>query len=377
MLSKLILDKLIPLPTEDEELEAIKMELTEAGFVITNFKSGGIFHTLIRIFIRIKVEMLTLARTMLGNVFLSSADNVDWLELRAADFGKTRKQALKTKGDLTLTRTVTTDNITIPAGYVFKTEPDSDGNILRYISTSAVVFTAGSTSCSVPVEAESAGSDYNVPAGKITQSLIHIEGVTGITNAEDWITREGSDIEDIESLRSRALNSFSDLATNPTAAKYKSVCEAVEGVLYVSVDDQHPRGQGTIDIIVTSSTGSATQALLDAVLAAAETIAGPYDNLLVKASDTVGQNLAVTIVLPMLVSDSGVAETAKETIRNLFVVSRSRSLSELYLSDLIVALKAAIPTSKSIRITEPAADVVLGTDKVIVLGDCTVTIERA
>lgn len=377
MLSKLILDKLIPLPTEDEELEAIKMELTEAGFVITNFKSGGIFHTLIRIFIRIKVEMLTLARTMLGNVFLSSADNVDWLELRSADFGKTRKQALKTQGNLTLTRTVTTDNITVPAGYVFKTEPDSDGNVLRYISTSAVVFTAGSTSCSVPVEAESAGSDYNVPAGKITQSLIHIEGVTGITNAEDWITREGSDIEDIESLRSRALNSFSDLATNPTAAKYKSVCEAVEGVLYVSVDDQHPRGQGTIDIIVTSSTGSATQALLDAVLAVAETIAGLYDNLLVKASDTVGQNIAVTIVLPMLISDSGVAETAKETIRNLFIVSRNRTLSELYLSDLIVALKVAIPTAKSIRITEPAADVILSTDKVIVLGDCTVTIERA
>lgn len=377
MLSDLILNKLIPLPTEDEELEAIKTELADAGFVITNFKSGGIWYTLLRIFIRIKIELLKLARTMLSNVFLSSADNVDWLELRAADFGKTRKQALKTQGNLTLTRTVTTANITIPAGYIFKTEPDSDGNVLRYISTGAVVFTAGSTSCSVPVEAESAGSNYNVPTGKITQSLIHIESVTGITNAEDWITREGSDIEEIESLRSRTLNAFSELATNPTAAKYKSVCEAVEGVLGVSVDDQHPRGQGTIDIIVTSATGSATQALLDAVLVAAKTIAGPYDNLLVKASDTVSQDVAATIVLPGAVSDSGIAEAAEQTIRSLFIVSKSRALNELYLSDLIVALKAAIPTAKSIRITEPAADVVLGTDKVIVLGEVTITIERA
>ncbi len=376
MISKL-LDKLIPLQTEEERLEEVKAELAEAGYPVTNYKSGGIFYMLLRVWLRIEYELTALARRMLVNGYVSSADNVDWLDLRAGDYGKARKQAVKTQGNLTLTRSNTATAVKIAKGYLFKSSPAANGEELRYIATNDCTFSIGADTLLVPIEAELPGSTYNVPAGKITHSLIHLETVDTITNAEGWITREGADIEDIESLRRRTLGAFAELATHPTRNKYKSVCEAVEGVLYVQVDDQHPRGQGTIDIIVTSPIGGASEALLDEVLAAAQTIAGPYDNLLAKSSQTVEQDIAVTILLPSNLSEDGIAARAEQVIRELFVISSGRALNELYLSDIVVAVKGEIPTAKSVRVTEPAADLLLATDQVIVLGSVTITIERA
>lgn len=377
MLSKTILDKLVPLQTEDEAVEQIKAELDAEGFPVSFYKSGGIFYTLLRIFVRTKLELLLLIRNILGNVFVSSADNLDWLEVKAADYSKRLKQAVKTQGNITLRRYDSSGPLKIAKGCVFKTEPDSSGDELRYFSTKDVFFESGERVCLVPVEAEAAGSTYNLAAGKITRCLIHLEKVTDITNADDWITREGADTEQLESLRSRTLNSFADLATRPTRDKFKSACEAVEGVLYVNIDDLHPRGQGSIDIYVASSAGGATEALLEAVRAAADTVAGPYDNILVKSAETVRQDISGTILIPQDISDDGVAEAAERIIRAMFEISTTRALNEFYISDIIFALKAEIKAAKSVRIAEPAGDVILSANKILVLGEVNITVERA
>ena len=158
--------------------------------------------------------------------------------------------------------------------------------------------------------------------------------------------------------------------------KYKNVCEAVEGVLYVRVDDLHPRGQGTIDIIVTSTAGEATESLLEKVRAAADEIKGEYDNLLIKSAVTVVQDVTVVITLAKSASDEGVATRANAIIVDFFRISKDRNLNELMHVDLLYALKKGIPIMKNVKITEPAEDVLLDKDKVIVLGKVTVTITR-
>lgn len=45
MIDKEILDAVIPVPELDELKEAKITELEEEGFTITNFHSGGVFHT--------------------------------------------------------------------------------------------------------------------------------------------------------------------------------------------------------------------------------------------------------------------------------------------------------------------------------------------
>ena len=85
MIDKQILDEVLPVP-EIETLRDEKIaELKEAGFVISNFHSGGIFHTMLMIVLRIEIELLGLARLMLNNLFVSHATGA-WLDLKMARF---------------------------------------------------------------------------------------------------------------------------------------------------------------------------------------------------------------------------------------------------------------------------------------------------
>lgn len=379
MIDKMILDEILPIP-ELEELKKEKMQqLKDEGFVVTNWNSGGIFNTLLMIILQIRIEIITLLRSVLNRMFVAHADGT-WLDLKAADYSKTRKAATKTQGYLTLSRTPNPETgnpaVTIPAGTVFKTPMDINGEELRYYSTADAVLRRGAESTLVPIEAEKAGSSYNVPEAQISKCLVYLEGIEKITNEEGWITKEGSDTETDDALRSRVLGSWSELSTRPIAEKYKNVCEAVPGVLYVRVDDMHPRGQGTVDIVVTSTAGAASELLLSEVRAAAETIRGSYDDLLVKSSETVTQDISLTITIPLLADEDNLEDKAKAVIIDYFKISTARELNKLTHFDLMYALKSSLSIIKNVKITVPEDDVTLDNDKVLLLGSITITIER-
>ena len=59
-----------------------------------------------------------------------------------------------------------------------------------------------------------------------------------------------------------------------------------------------------------------------------------------------------------------------------FAVRRSRKLNELTLSDINHAIRSGYSGATNAAVSEPEADVKLGKDKVIILGDVSVTIER-
>jgi len=370
-----ILDEILPVPDIDELKDATIAQLKDEGFVITNFSSGGIFYTLLMIVLQIRIEFVQLMRTVLNNMFVSHATGI-WLTLKAADFSKKQKDALKTQGNVTVTRGDGTDAVRIPKGQVFKTIKDVNGEELRFFVLNDTILQQGSNTVDVLVEAEAAGANYNVPANQITRTLTYLDGGCTLINNTGWITREGADQEDLESLRSRTLNSWAELATKTIAEKYKNVCEAVAGVLFVTVDDLHPRGQGTVDIIVTSTTGEATEGLLEAVQAEADKIKGSYDDVLVKSSETVPQAVAVTVYIPSNVSDTGLEDAVTAAIAELLKVSTNRDLNILNQADIIYTIKSKVPAVRNVKITVPSEDIALETDKVIILGDVTVTIER-
>ena len=328
MIDKEILDAVLPLPTLDELKEQKVEELKDEGFVISNFHSGGVFYTMLMIVLRIKVEVIELLRVVLNNMFVSHAGGA-WLDLKMADYSKKRKKAQKTQG----------------------------------------------FSVDVLVEAETEGSRYNVPAGQIVRTLTYLGDVT-FSNAEDWIVREGSDTEDDESARARTLRSWSELAQRATEDTFIDAAESVPGVLFAQADCNHPRGQGTVDGIVTGTAGEATEGLLAAVREAVDKIAGPYDNILVKSSVTVSQNISVTITTNTADTDETVENRVKAILTELLAVRRSRKLNELTLSDINHAIRSGYSGATNAAVSEPEADVKLGKDKVITLGDVSVTVER-
>lgn len=375
MIDKKILDEVLPVP----ELEALRnekiAELKEEGFVITNFSSGGIFYHLLMIVCRIRIELIVLLRYVLSNMFTSHAEGI-WMELKAADFSKQRKAAVKTSGLVTVSREADGEAIKIPKGHVFKTIRDINGEELRFFAVDNTILKQGMLSCTVTVEAEKEGARYNVPPGQITKSLTHIEGLDRIENLSDWILREGADIEDYESLRKRTIGAWSELSTLPIRDKYKNVCESVPGVLFVNVHDQHPRGQGTIDIIVTGTAGQATEGLLADVLKAASGIKGPYDDLLVLSSTTVVQDVTVTITIPELADATGIENKASAIIMEMFHLSKGRTLNELTHADIIYEIKDRLDDIRNVKVITPDKDVLLESDKVITPGTVTVTVVK-
>lgn len=375
MIDTEILDEVLPVPNIVDLQDDTVAELQDENFTITNFNSGGIFYTLMMIAFKVYIELITLCRTVLSNMFVSYAEGT-WLDLKAGDFAKTRKAAVKALGNVTVSRAASGDAVTIPKGQVFKTAQDINGEVLRYFALADTVLQQGVLSVKVAVEAEAAGSKYNVASGQIVSTLTHIEGIDTITNGTSWLTTEGSDEEDDESLRSRTKNAWSELSTLPIADKYKNVAEAVSGVLFVRVDDDQPRGEGTVDIIVTGTAGEATETLLASVQSAVEEIEGPYDNVEVKSSTTQAQDISVTVTVSSSLDSTGLEAKVTAVLTSLLAVSKDRNLNELTLADMIYAIKSKCSEVQNVKFTAPTEDVTLETDQIVIAGTITVTIEQ-
>lgn len=376
MIDKNILDEVLPIPDMDTLRDHKIAELQEAGFVITNFHSGGIFYTMLMIVLRVKIELIQLLRTVLNNLFVSHATGV-WLDLKMADYSKKRKKAQKTQGLVTVSRLdAEGEAVKIPKGTVFKTVQDINGEELRFFALEAAVLQKGAQTVEVPVEAEIEGTRYNVPQEQITRTLTYL-GEISVSNARDWITREGSDTEDDESARTRTLRSWSELAQRAIEDTFVNTAESVPGVLFAQADCLHPRGQGTVDVIVTGTAGEATEGLLNDVRKAVAQIAGPYDNILVKSSVTVPQDIAVTVTVSNAPDNSQIENRVRTILTGLLAVRKGRRLHELTCSDINLAIRSGCDTVTNAVVTVPAADVRLSRDKVIIPGTISVTVERS
>jgi phage-related baseplate assembly protein len=375
MIDEEILDKVCPIPDEDETMEEIKGKLGEEGFIINNFNKGGIFYIIIRIFVLIYIDIKRLARSIINNLFIKHAEG-DWLEIKVADVGKKRKEEIKTRGYVTLYRDDYQNALQITKGHMFKTLPDVNGKELKFYVLDTTVIGAGEKSGKVLVEAESPGTGYNVSTGKITVSMIHLDGVVSVSNEEGWLYEEGADIEDLEDLRTRAEDAWSELAERTTEEKLINVSKKVSGVLDVRVDAQHPRGQGTTDIIITSTSGEATQELLKKVENATAYLKGNYDDFLYKSSTIVNVDIKLTLYIAKDASTDGVQQTAEKTIEKFMQLSSREELNCLYMDDIRYALKSDIETYKRAEISSPDGDIELDKGKVIMLGGIEVIVKN-
>ena len=375
MIDKKTLDAVLPVPSLEELRDAKVEELKNEGFIITNFHSGGVFHTMLMIALRIKIEVIELLRLVLNNMFVSHATGI-WLDLKMADYSKKRKRAQKAQGLVTVTRLdMEGEAVKIAKGQVFKTALDINGEELRFFSLEPAVLQKGARTVDILVEAENEGTRYNVPQGQITTSLTYI-GEVEISNGEDWITREGSDTEDDESARTRTLRSWSELAQRAIEDAFINTAEGVPGVLFAQADCDHPRGQGTVDVIVTGTAGEATEGLLKLVREAVDKIAGPYDNILVKSSVTVAQDISVTVTTADAATDEEIKGRVHSILAELLAVRKGRKLYELTLSDINHAIRSGYRDITNVKITAPEQDIKLDKDKVIILGAVSVTVGR-
>lgn len=373
MIPSEIMDKIIRVPDEEEETEAKIEELKEAGFVITNFSKGGVFYILLRIAIHIGVQLKQLAVDLINSAFMKHCPD-DWVEIRAADYSKTLDEGEKTEGYLTITRKDASQAVRIARGHPFRTTPDAYGGYLRFYALEDTILPANQATQKVLVQAEEIGTAYNVEAGKITVSMVHIEGDATVTNEEDWITNEGQEKETAEHLRKRCINSRALIAERTIDRKLKSTVEEVPGVAVAYIDSQHPRGQGTVDIIVTGNSGTASPELIEDVEEAIEPLTGSYGDYLVKSSTQQKQDIEITVYIEKNVSTAGYQDTIESLIRNMMDIKTRDELNVLYRDSIIGTLLPNIPRYRKCLITQPVEDVHVPIGTVIVPGEIKITV---
>lgn len=373
MIDDSILDEVIPVPDPDTKMAEMKDNLEENGFKVTKWGTGAVFYWLTRICVQIHVELLKLARVILNNMFIRHAEG-KWLELKAAEFSKSRKAAIKTQGYITINRSNTDTALTITKGHIFKTKPDASGTELKYYAVADALIPAGTKTGKVLVEAEKAGTQYNVSENQITVSMIYLESIENITNDQDWIYLEGADEESYSSLRTRTLGSWEELSVNTTAGKLKSVVESLPGVMCAYVDDQHPRGQGTVDVIVIGTAGAASAELIQQAQQAIDTLRDNYEDYLVKPGEIVYQDVDITLHLRAGTSTTDAADVAKTLISSAMRLSNRSDFNLFLQDDIRYILKSNIPGYRKTVFTSPATDVELAQDKVIMLGNITVQV---
>lgn len=287
---------------------------------------------------------------------------------------KSLKEAVKARGYVTVCRAEYDNAVQVTKGHCFKTEPDASGNELKFYAVEDTVIDAGAQTGKVLVEAEEPGTYYNVAPGKITISMIHIDGMDYVTNEKEWLIREGADVEDYEDLRSRCTSSWAELATRTIEEKLRNAARSVPGVLDARVDAQHPRGQGTVDIIITSSAGEASPELTAKVEEAVEPLKGQYADYLVRSSEVVVQDINVIIYLAQYASTDGVKEKAQNIITNVMKLPRDE-MNTLYKDSIISAL-CEIENYRKTVFKAPTEDMELSGDKVIMAGNITVEVKN-
>lgn len=259
--------------------------------------------------------------------------------------------------------------------YCFKTEPDAGGNELKFYCCENTVIDAGEPVGRVLVEAEATGTYYNIAPGRITISMIHLDGVDYVTNEDDWLFEEGAEEEDLEDLRDRCMSSWAELATRTIEEKLRNAAKAVPGVLDARIDAQHPRGQGTVDVIVTGAAGEASPELIRKVGEAIEPLKGNYEDYLVKSSEVVRQDFELVIYLAEDAATDGVDAQATKLIEDMMALTRGE-MNTLYRDSIIQVLSTKIDNYRKTDILQPSDDMVLEQDKVIMAGDINVTVRN-
>ncbi|MCP3942225.1 MAG: baseplate J/gp47 family protein [Desulfobacteraceae bacterium] len=303
---------------------------------------------------------------VLGQAFPASATDL-WLDLHCKQVGIERKSATKTIGTVWFLRVDTTGNVPIPSGRILKTLPDGAGKVYRFITMEDVVMTDGLSAVAVKVQAENTGAGANVTMGQISEIVTVIDGIDSVENRADWLESEGTDQESNESLFARYQLKWQEGA-GYTKYAYQGWALSVAGAEEVAVLDQHPRGQGTVDVIVRGTAGVPTQQVLDKVATAIEAVRHQNDNVQVRG--VTPHNILIEGTLqykPGYIKEE-ILTAVDQQIRALFDYSAKDkinipfSIGEDVTLDRLTATAMQVPGVKSTPWAQPLSDTGVSND---------------
>lgn len=254
-------------PVTEAELETkLKEEVSGAGSNVSNDSKMSPFWRWVSSAVVQPVLWLIeilLASHVMPNMFVGTAER--WaLELKAWELDVEPKGAVKTQGEITLTKANQADAVTVAEGAIIQTLP-IDGVIYRVKVLAQNVIDVGNTTGKVLVEAVEAGAAYNLPAGYFNILPEALPGIVGAENEPDWITQLGANAETDEELALRLQNAFTSSGEWHIDDAYRSIITSEAGVRSDNIYFKNTGHiePGTAEALIVMEVGPTAQATLD------------------------------------------------------------------------------------------------------------------
>ena len=176
---------------------------------------------------------------ILSIMFLEDATN-EFLDKKVYDFGIYRKMGTSARGTIKVTGT---NGTFIPKG----SEVLSQGELVFYTLNDTWIENEEAI---IEVEASNVGVDFNIIANSIDKFAKKIDGVSSVTNEEEF--KEGTDAETDEELRERFFEIIRRPATSGNIYHYEQWAKEIDGINQARVKPLW-NGNGTVIVIVSNN----------------------------------------------------------------------------------------------------------------------------
>ena len=245
---------------------------------------GGLFYdNLAPVSIEMESELKKLSYVF-KNSFAETAEG-EFLTYIAQEVGLDRGQATKATGYVSISGN---PGAKIEIGI----QVASDTYIYKVLEEATI---PAKGSIEVKVEAEEAGSGYNVPAGAVDNFPVTIQGLQGVTNVDP--IEGGYDEETDDELRERYFFKVRNPITSGNVFHYIKWCKEVEGVGGVKVFPLH-NGPGTVKcVIADKSIEVAPEELLEKVRAYIETVRPIGADVTISSAESKEISIKATVVV--------------------------------------------------------------------------------
>lgn len=244
--------------------------------------------------------------------FLSLAQR-DWVDLLVENFyDLARIKGQPTKGLITLSDVAGSGPHAIAENQLWLLSNSG----LRYNSVGTYVLPLSGT-VQITVQAERAGSQYNVANGTITQFVTALGAGVTANNPDPgggtWITQQGTNDESDDGLKKRALARWPELGTGATSAVYDKWAREASGGVTRTTSRVSTTVAGQVELFLAGPAGP----VAPPVVAAVQAYVDPLVPLCVTALVQSAAAVAVTVTADVYVAAGNMAQAQIDCARNL------------------------------------------------------------
>lgn len=307
--------------TQEDIITRINNRLTMSA----NRTEGGFSQDIIG---SVAYELANIYDTELENIanktFVSTAPTMEDLDRVAADYGMEHKQATKAVVYLEITGVQgTIVNQNIKATY---------NDIVFTVTELATIGLTGKVV--VRAQCDTAGSVGNVDADTITEFVMNYDGLISVNNPEP--AYDGFDEEGLEEFRARVKLYLAEEAVNCNEAQYKLWALEVPGVKTATVKGAETAGAGKVGVYISSTTGTVSSELIDAVGEYIDERQFINATVEVHALTTVSINTVATVILLKGYTIDSVIQEYTETLTK-YLETVTNTVSYFRASDILFA----------------------------------------